>query len=290
MTPDISVVIPTYNNEKTIHVALESIMNQTMSDIEIIVVDDNSTDGTSDVVHELKKKDERIIYYRLTPDDPEYNAYKYDGVGNNIDAGFSAVRYGWRRARSPWVTKQDADDFSLLNRLEIQLELATRYNVKHLVTGCFYADKKYQNKKFDLFLFERDFSLERYIIGSSELADMAREARGLLAGLPDILFRHIPFSLKNKKYIHKLFFNKLYPFPGAGNNPLIRTEIVKRIEGRERDIRRWPSLRGRGWDRDHNFRIALAYKSSIHIDVPLYGWHTSKPFDNYDYDISKYMI
>ena len=53
MTPDISVVIPTYNNEKTIHVALESIMNQTMSDIEIIVVNDGSSDNTCKLISSI---------------------------------------------------------------------------------------------------------------------------------------------------------------------------------------------------------------------------------------------
>ena len=46
----ISVVIPTYNRAQTIRMAVDSVLNQTYRDIELIIVDDASTDGTQDVV------------------------------------------------------------------------------------------------------------------------------------------------------------------------------------------------------------------------------------------------
>lgn len=52
----ISIVIPCYNVEKYVEKCIKSIMNQTYSDLEVIVIDDKSTDGTYDVLLKLKKE------------------------------------------------------------------------------------------------------------------------------------------------------------------------------------------------------------------------------------------
>ena len=62
MKPLISVVIPTYNREKFIKNTIESVLNQTYQDFEIVVVDDGSTDNTKDVVASIKDKRIRYIY------------------------------------------------------------------------------------------------------------------------------------------------------------------------------------------------------------------------------------
>ena len=60
----ISVIIPTYNREKLISRALESVVNQTYKDIEIIVIDDNSNDNTEEVVREYIKRYNFIKYIK----------------------------------------------------------------------------------------------------------------------------------------------------------------------------------------------------------------------------------
>lgn len=289
MTPKISVVIPTYNNEATIADALSSVQNQTIADIEILVVDDNSSDGTGDIVQDVAKQDSRITYFKITPDDPEYNTKKFDRSGMNIDAGYSGVRYGWRRATAPWVTKQDGDDLSLLNRLEIQSQLAQQFDAVHVTTSCVWREDVYRNKRLDFDAFVADYPIEKHMHNSKQLATMAKESLGPLRVLPDMIYAHIPFIVKRNKYTRPLFFKQMTPYPGSGNNPLIRRDIVKKIEGRHRDLRRWPSLRGRGWDRDHNFRIALAHGKSVVIDVPLYAWDTPTQFDS-PYNLKEYII
>jgi glycosyltransferase involved in cell wall biosynthesis len=64
MNPFFSIIIPLYNREKTISRAIESILNQTFQDFEIIVVDDFSTDQSAEIVHKLKILDARIKYIK----------------------------------------------------------------------------------------------------------------------------------------------------------------------------------------------------------------------------------
>ena len=58
----VSVVIPAYNVEKYIKKCIESVIEQTHKDIEIIVVDDGSTDSTGKICHELKERYRNIKY------------------------------------------------------------------------------------------------------------------------------------------------------------------------------------------------------------------------------------
>jgi glycosyltransferase involved in cell wall biosynthesis len=61
--PFFSIVIPVYNRAHIIAETIESILNQTFIDFEIIIVDDGSVDNTASVVQKLKEKDNRISYY-----------------------------------------------------------------------------------------------------------------------------------------------------------------------------------------------------------------------------------
>ena len=58
----VSVVVPIYNAEKYLKQCLDSIINQTLKEIEIILIDDGSTDGSADICKEYLL-DSRVIYY-----------------------------------------------------------------------------------------------------------------------------------------------------------------------------------------------------------------------------------
>ena len=92
--PKISVILSAYNEEKFIRKAIESVSNQTLEDIEIIIINDGSTDNTLDIINSYADKDNRIVVI-----DQE-----------NIGLGASRNK-GMKIARGEYVTFLDADDW-----------------------------------------------------------------------------------------------------------------------------------------------------------------------------------
>ena len=113
----ISVVIPTYNRAQTIRMAVDSVLNQTYRDIELIIVDDASTDGTQDVVTQIA--DDRIRYLRLEQRSGACNA-------RNIGA---------LSARGEFISFQDSDDKWHLDKLEKQYQFMIDRNLDFSFCG-----------------------------------------------------------------------------------------------------------------------------------------------------------
>lgn len=99
----ISVIIPTYNRGAELIASVDSVLNQTYSNIEVIVVDDCSTDNTEEVVRGIK--DERVKYIKLSEN---------QGAAGARNAG---VEY----AQSEIVAFQDSDDLWRQDKLEKQM-------------------------------------------------------------------------------------------------------------------------------------------------------------------------
>ncbi len=97
--PLISVVIPAYNHEKFVGAAVESVLGQSVDDLELIVVDDGSTDSTAAVVQSYT--DRRLSYYHQV----------------NQDA-FNTINRGLSIARGRYFAILNSDDIYALNRLE----------------------------------------------------------------------------------------------------------------------------------------------------------------------------
>lgn len=105
--PLISVIIPCYNSEDWIEETIKSVSRQSAADIEIIVVDDGSTDGSAAIVGRLASQDSRIKLYRQP------------------NAGPSAARNtGLAQAQGEFVTFVDADDLLYQGALEAMLKVA----------------------------------------------------------------------------------------------------------------------------------------------------------------------
>jgi hypothetical protein len=104
--PTVSVLMPTYDGERFLRPAIESILNQTFSDFELIVVDDASTDSTPQILAELRDKDPRLIV--LTND-------RNLGIAGATNRALAA-------ARGQYVALQDHDDISLPHRFQTQVD------------------------------------------------------------------------------------------------------------------------------------------------------------------------
>ena len=104
--PLVSVVIPAYNCADYIGDAINSILSQTYPNVEIIIIDDASTDETLSIVNNFAKKDNRIQVY-----------------SNKNNLGIGANRnYGIKLSKGEYICWQDADDISLPLRIEHQVE------------------------------------------------------------------------------------------------------------------------------------------------------------------------
>jgi len=110
--PTVSVIIAAYNCRATIGKAIESVCNQTLRDIEIIVADDASTDGTYDLVKSLADVDKRIKLMKLPQN---------GGPGVARNAAINA-------AVGEWIAVLDADDWYETNRLDNLLNAAKQLN------------------------------------------------------------------------------------------------------------------------------------------------------------------
>lgn len=99
--PKVSIIVPVYNVEKYLHRCMDSLINQTLKDIEIIAVNDGSTDSSLSILQEYEKKDTRVI------------------VINNINQGVSHSRnIGIDKACGDYLLFVDSDDWINLDMCE----------------------------------------------------------------------------------------------------------------------------------------------------------------------------
>ncbi len=123
----ISVIVPVYNVRQYLEKCLNSIVNQTYRNLEIILVDDGSTDGSSEICDEFKKKDTRIV------------------VLHKINEGVSIARNcGLKIAKGDFVAFVDSDDF-VQPRL---YEKLIKEQKEHDYDWVFSRFNNYQNNKF----------------------------------------------------------------------------------------------------------------------------------------------
>lgn len=104
-TPLIDILIPTYNAGRTIHSALDSIRNQTVRDIRIVVIDDGSTDDTAAIIGGIAAQDPRV----------ELHSQENGGI---VDA----LNFGLQRCRAQFLARFDSDDLSYPDRFARQVE------------------------------------------------------------------------------------------------------------------------------------------------------------------------
>ncbi|MEH7321092.1 glycosyltransferase family 2 protein, partial [Priestia megaterium] len=111
MNPTVSVIIPTYNVEAYIKETIQSVLNQTYQNFEIIIVDDCSTDGTVNVIKQFQ--DTRInLFLNEKNSGPSYSRNKAINL-----------------AKGEWIAILDSDDWWDRARLEKMIQMGQDHNV-----------------------------------------------------------------------------------------------------------------------------------------------------------------
>lgn len=154
----ISIVVAAYNVEKYINRCIDSILNQTYKNIQIILVNDCSTDRTKDICQEYTEKDERVIL-----------------VNKQINEGLSEARNsGIKEAIGDYLTFVDGDDFLDSHTIEICVKNIESTNADEVVFGSCFDKKNGRSINMDI------ISSKEFFTGSNDLKIYFNEAIGSL--------------------------------------------------------------------------------------------------------------
>jgi len=126
--PLISVIVPVYNSAKYLEQCVDSIINQTYENLEIILVDDGSTDGSSDLCDSIKKRDKRITVI-----------HKKNG------GAASARNAGLKLAKGEFIGFADSDDWLELDMFQHMFEVLNK-NDADLVLVSLFLEYEIENK------------------------------------------------------------------------------------------------------------------------------------------------
>lgn len=118
----ISIIVPVYNEEKHLNRCVDSVLSQTYSELELLLIDDGSTDSSGAICDEYAQKDSRVRVFHE----------KNGGVSKARNLGIS-------KANAEWIMFLDSDDYLIKDALEILISLAL--STKTLIsTGNFYFE------------------------------------------------------------------------------------------------------------------------------------------------------
>ena len=137
--PLVSVIMPVYNGEKYLEEAIESILNQTFKDFELIIVDDGSVDKTLKIIEKYPKNNASI---RLIKNN------------KNIGRVFS-LNKALQEARGLYIARMDADDISLPKRIEKQINFLEK-NQDYVIVGSNIEIINDEGKKLGVRIYPQD--------------------------------------------------------------------------------------------------------------------------------------
>ena len=288
--PKVSVIVPVYNSEKYIEECLNSIINQTLKDLEIIIVDDGSSDSSPQICDEYASKDSRIKVIH------KENA----GLGVSYNTGINA-------ATGEYIGFIESDDFAQENMYEDLYNLAEKYNPDIIKSAWFMyytangnATKDFQMCDFNTWqvinithypwLLTKQFSVWSAIYKTDFLKNKNisfLETPG--ASYQDVAFTYKAFCQSNSMvitpnaYIHYRQDNENSSINSKEKADVIfgEYEEVDRFFNQHPEIKKWANtdkLVKQFWDYNWNYgRIADKYK-------PDFIKHFAENFRKYMYN------
>ncbi|GAA3625884.1 glycosyltransferase family 2 protein [Flavivirga jejuensis] len=117
-TPLVSILVPFKNTEAFIKACLVSVLNQTYTNWELLIVDDASSDSSFNIVKEFAENDHRIVLLKNS--------------GNGI---IDALRFAFKHSKGEFITRMDSDDVMHANKLEVLVTNLLKYGKQHVAIG-----------------------------------------------------------------------------------------------------------------------------------------------------------
>lgn len=151
-SPLVSIIIPTYNRAHLISETLDSIIAQTYTNWECIVVDDGSTDDTNTVMAKYIAKDSRIQYHHRPKD--------------RLPGGNAARNYGFQISNGKYVNWFDSDDIMKPDFIGIKLQVLEETNVDFVISNSINFDE--HGNEFNIYSvtnLDKEITAENYIGG-----------------------------------------------------------------------------------------------------------------------------
>lgn len=203
----ISIIIPVFNTEQYLETSVRSVMNQTYRNLEIICVNDGSTDGSLDVLKKLQQEDTRIKVI----DKPN------SGVGDTRN-------YGLRNATAEWITFLDSDDFLNPDAYEIISKKAFPHNpdLIHFGIRMIRNDNvgiKSKDESYYSFIYRGLVDVDETVITAPDCSLCNKLFRKSIINkycihFENILYEDLQFTIQYRCVINNVFFikDKLYNY------------------------------------------------------------------------------
>jgi len=154
--PEISIIVPVYKSEAFLRPCIESLINQTFRNVEIILVDDGSPDQSGEICDEYANQDDRVVV-----------------IHQENQGGAAAVNRGIEEASAPFFTYLDGDDWLELNTCELAYEAINKHKVD-VVFWSYFRDSVDGSKK-DIPIFKEDSLFE-----GDKMKDLRRRLIGMI--------------------------------------------------------------------------------------------------------------
>lgn len=170
----ISIIVPVYNTSKYLEKCLNSLINQTYKEIEIIVVNDGSIDNSLEIANEIAKKDSRIKIY------------------SKENGGLSSARnYGIEKSTGKYIGFVDSDDYVRKDMFEILMDMIESNNAQMSICGWYLVENNN--------IRECNFKSGRKVLNNEQATD--------------ILLNHVSFDnfACNKLFEKRLFEEIKFP-------------------------------------------------------------------------------
>lgn len=192
MQPRISVILPVYNASKFVAEAINSILEQTFTNFELIIINDGSTDSSELIIQSFQ--DDRIIYVKQ----------------ENKGVGFS-IRKGCKIAKGKYIARIDADDICMSNRFAIQFDYLEKHPDTVLVSSAVIYIDHYGKKIGRSFPYSSNWAILKKMKNSSTICHpavmMQKKAYDLTVGYKNVQpFEDLFLWLSLSKYgkLHNL--------------------------------------------------------------------------------------